>query len=145
VCLRARDNWSKRRHIALDVANIVKHQKIDGFSVLEDPERFGQDVSGLRCGGDMTNVYFSRVVGHANVVMARVDVFCSRMINVILNILESRFSVGDDCARFMDLSSLRRNAASLVASVRATYSLSMEERATVYFCLRDAQMTAPLL
>jgi|SRR5579859_1522591 len=46
------------RHIALNVTNVMKHQKIDGFSMFEDPERFGQDVSGLRCGGDMMDVDF---------------------------------------------------------------------------------------
>jgi hypothetical protein len=42
----------------LDVTNVVKHQEVDGFSVFENPKRFGQDIRGLRRGGDMTNVDF---------------------------------------------------------------------------------------
>src|SRR5579859_5307446 len=63
--------------------------RIDPTDCQSWPEGFGQDISGLRCGEDMTNVYFPRVVGHADVVMAHVDVFCSRMIDIVLDILES--------------------------------------------------------
>ena len=61
--------------------------------MLDSSERFGEDVSGLRGCGNMTYVDLY-TVNRVNVVMSCIDMFCTRMLYIVLDIVKSRCRVG---------------------------------------------------
>ena len=66
-------------------------QELDSVDMLDGTERLCQDVSGLRCGRDLTNIHIAGFIRETNKVMTRVNVFRTRVTHIVFDVLECRF------------------------------------------------------
>ena len=84
------------------VRELNEFEKFDCFDVLVESERFCEDVGCLVNSGYVLKVNLICCINFANVVEARINVLCSGVLDIVLDVVESRLRVREDHCWFVD-------------------------------------------
>jgi len=72
-------------------SGIMELQELNGVEMFNRTEGFGENVCRLRYRGNITDIHFSRDEGATNKMMMYVNMFCSKVVHVVFNVLERGF------------------------------------------------------